>query len=242
MAALLAPPRRQGLLVGLGRPALPLAARGRGDRVDRLVVLLHRARQPPRSRRRSERDAARGVGGEVVGDPRRRLLPGREVPVAPETLPEPLYWFKWEAYTTWLSGFALLVVVYYAHASTFLVDRSVADLDDWRGDRDLDRRPRARVARLRRPLPRCSGATSGCSRSPCRGFVVLAAWGAAELFAPRAAYIQVGAMLGTIMVAQRLLRDHPGALGARPREAGGPRARPALERAAASSARCTTTT
>src|SRR6266851_4286433 len=32
--------------------------------------------------------------------------------VAPETLPEPLHWFKWEAYTTWLSGFALLVVVY----------------------------------------------------------------------------------------------------------------------------------
>src|SRR5713226_6709756 len=31
--------------------------------------------------------------------------------VAPETLPEPLHWFKWEAYTTWLSGFALLVVV-----------------------------------------------------------------------------------------------------------------------------------
>ena len=46
----------------------------------------------------------------------------------PERLPEPLYWFKWEAYTTWLSGFALLVVVYYAHASSFLVDPSVADL------------------------------------------------------------------------------------------------------------------
>ena len=48
--------------------------------------------------------------------------------VAPEKLPDKLYWFKWEAYTTWLSGFALITVVYYAHASTFLVDPSVADL------------------------------------------------------------------------------------------------------------------
>src|SRR5215218_8203800 len=48
--------------------------------------------------------------------------------VAPETLPEPLHWFKWEAYTTWLSGFALLIVLYYTDADTYLVDRSVADL------------------------------------------------------------------------------------------------------------------
>ena len=46
----------------------------------------------------------------------------------PRRLPDPLHWFKWEAYTTWLSGFALLIVVYFAHASTFLVDPSVADL------------------------------------------------------------------------------------------------------------------
>src|SRR5215510_13017127 len=48
--------------------------------------------------------------------------------VAPRTLPSPLHWFKWEAYTTWLSGFTLLVVLYYANASTYLVDRSVADI------------------------------------------------------------------------------------------------------------------
>src|SRR5262245_42456984 len=48
--------------------------------------------------------------------------------VAPRTLPSPLHWFKWEAYTTWLSGFTLLVVLYYANAATYLVDRSVADI------------------------------------------------------------------------------------------------------------------
>src|SRR6059058_1227711 len=46
--------------------------------------------------------------------------------VAPHALPEPLYWFKWEAYTTWLSGFALFVVVYFLHAQTMLVDPAVA--------------------------------------------------------------------------------------------------------------------
>src|SRR5476651_2287753 len=56
-------------------------------------------------------DAARGVGGEaweVHGGGFYRVEKFRAVP---DPLPEPLYWFKWEAYTTWLSGFALLIVV-----------------------------------------------------------------------------------------------------------------------------------
>ena len=48
--------------------------------------------------------------------------------VVPDELPEPLHWFKWEAYTTWLSGFGLLVVLYYANADTYLIDKSVADI------------------------------------------------------------------------------------------------------------------
>ncbi|HBU52560.1 MAG TPA: hypothetical protein DEB45_15015, partial [Alteromonas australica] len=40
-------------------------------------------------------------------------------------MPETLHWFKWEAYTTWLSGFALLVLVYYFGASAYLIDPSV---------------------------------------------------------------------------------------------------------------------
>src|SRR6266536_215859 len=76
-------------------------------------------------------DAKRGVGGEsweIHGGGFYRIEKFR---VAPERLPEPLHWFKWEAYTTWLSGSALMIVVYYAHASTFLVDKSVADLSSW---------------------------------------------------------------------------------------------------------------
>ena len=48
--------------------------------------------------------------------------------VAPARMPDELTWFKWEAYTTWLSGFALLVVVYYLGAELFLIDKSVLDL------------------------------------------------------------------------------------------------------------------
>ena len=48
--------------------------------------------------------------------------------VAPARMPDELTWFKWEAYATWLSGFALLVLVYYLGAELYLIDKSVLDL------------------------------------------------------------------------------------------------------------------
>src|ERR1700683_5488351 len=48
--------------------------------------------------------------------------------VAPSRIPDHLTWFKWEAYTTWLSGFSLLVVTYYLSADMFFIDRSVVDI------------------------------------------------------------------------------------------------------------------
>ncbi|HVY50578.1 MAG TPA: urate hydroxylase PuuD [Devosia sp.] len=53
--------------------------------------------------------------------------------VAPDFLPEHLTWFKWESYFTWLSGFALLVVVYYFGADLLLIDRHVLDVPAWAG-------------------------------------------------------------------------------------------------------------
>jgi uncharacterized membrane protein len=116
-------------------------------------------------------------------------------------MPEPLHWFKWEAYTTWLSGFALFVVLYYTDAGTRLIDPSVADLSTGEAValsvvgivlawvvydllcRTLGQRSQAALAVVG------------------TGLVALAAWGAGELFAARAAYLQVGVMLGTIMAA-----------------------------------------
>jgi uncharacterized membrane protein len=51
--------------------------------------------------------------------------------VAPEFLPEHLTWFKWESYATWLSGFAMLVIVYYVGADLYLIDRNVLDVPNW---------------------------------------------------------------------------------------------------------------
>lgn len=51
--------------------------------------------------------------------------------VAPDFLPEHLTWFKWESYWTWISGFMLLVVVYYFGADLFLIDRHVLDVPNW---------------------------------------------------------------------------------------------------------------
>ena len=53
--------------------------------------------------------------------------------VAPEFLPEHLTWFKWESYFTWISGFVLLVVVYYFGADLFLIDKHVLDVPNWAG-------------------------------------------------------------------------------------------------------------
>jgi uncharacterized membrane protein len=51
--------------------------------------------------------------------------------VAPASMPGDLVWFKWESYATWLSGFALLCLVYYLGADLFLVDPNVLDIPVW---------------------------------------------------------------------------------------------------------------
>jgi uncharacterized membrane protein len=147
-----------------------------------------------------DRDTARGVGGEAWEIHGGGFYRVEKFRVAPETLPEPLYWFKWEAYTTWLSGFALLVVVYFAHPQNFLVDPTVADLANWEAIA-------VAVGGLvvawvvYDGLCRVLGRNELALAAALIGFVALAAWVAGELLAPRAAYVEVGAMLGTIMAA-----------------------------------------
>jgi uncharacterized membrane protein len=73
-------------------------------------------------------DLPEGVGGEawqVHGGGFYRIM---KFLVAPKAMPDKLTWFKWEAYATWLSGFMLVVIVYYLDADLFLVDKSVLDL------------------------------------------------------------------------------------------------------------------
>ena len=153
-------------------------------------------------RPREQRDVDDGVGGEsweIHGGGFYRIS---KFTVAPRELPEPLHWFKWEAYTTWLSGFALLVVLYYFDAETYLIDPSVRDISAG-----------AAITLSLLGL----GAAWVLYDVACRviriealmavflfGLVVASAYAASEVFSGRAAYLQVGAMLGTIMAANVL--------------------------------------
>ncbi|MGH2921140.1 MAG: urate hydroxylase PuuD, partial [Gaiellaceae bacterium] len=129
--------------------------------------------------------------------------------VAPEALPEPLHWFKWEAYTTWLSGFALLVVLYYLDADTYLVDRSVADLGvGWAVAISVGLLALAWI--LYDVLCRILGSRQLLLAVALLVLVAAAAYGVGNLFSARAAPIQLGAMLGTMMAGNVLFVIIPG--------------------------------
>jgi len=143
--------------------------------------------------------AKRGVGGEAWEVHGGGFYRVEKYTVAPDRLPETLHWFKWEAYTTWLSGFGLFIAVYYSHASSYLIDKSVADLSSG-GAIAISIAGLAIAWLVYDGLCRAFARDEGVLAVLVFGFVCLAAWAAWELFAARAAYLQVGAMLGTVMV------------------------------------------
>jgi uncharacterized membrane protein len=125
----------------------------------------------------------------------------RKYQVAPSAMPDQLHWFKWEAYFTWISGFSLLVLIYYVGAQSFLIDPAKAALS-----------PAAAIG-----IGLAAQALGWLvydllCRSPLKSsnlvlgvwwFVTLlfAAVALDALFNSRAAYLHVGAMIGTVMVA-----------------------------------------
>ena len=144
-------------------------------------------------------DAERGVAGEYWGVHGGGFYHSQKYRVAPPKLPEHLHWFKWEAYTTWLSGFALLVVLYWLDADTRLIDPAVADLSPWQA---------AALSAAGLVLAwlaydaACRGLRDDRFVAVAVGVLVaLSAFASGELFAARASFLQVGAMLGTIMAA-----------------------------------------
>jgi uncharacterized membrane protein len=146
-----------------------------------------------------EADSERGVGGEAWEIHGGGFYQVQKYRVAPRTLPEPLHWFKWEAYTTWLSGFSLLIVLYYVNANTYLIDKSVADLRPWQA---IAISVGLLVAGWLVYDALCRLVRSDVAiGAVLLVLVTLAAWGVSHLFAGRAEYIQIGAMLGTMMAA-----------------------------------------
>jgi uncharacterized membrane protein len=119
--------------------------------------------------------------------------------VVPRELPDPLHWFKWEAYTTWLSGFALLVVLYYLDADAYLVDRSVADLDAWQAVA-ISLALLVLSWFIYDGLCRVLGERELLLALALLAFIAVSAYAVSEVFAARALPIQLGAMIGTMMV------------------------------------------
>ena len=121
-----------------------LAAFHYRHRLDRFLVLFHLARQSPRSAEASSRTQRRVSAAKLWSVHGGGFYHAQKYKVAPRQLPETLHWFKWEAYTTWLSGMFLLVLVYWYGAEVYL-DRS-------RGCRDVgvDCRCVGRCVRRRR--------------------------------------------------------------------------------------------
>ena len=78
---------------------------------------------------RKHTDLSEGVSGEEWQVHGGGFYHVQKYMVAPAALPEHLIWFKWESYATWLTGFAMLCVVYYAGADLYLIDRNVLDIE-----------------------------------------------------------------------------------------------------------------
>ena len=157
-------------------------------------VLLDQSLRAPKDP--ADRDA--GVGGELWEVHGGGFYHVQKYVVAPRLLPEHLAWFKWEAYTTWLSGFALMLVLYYLEASSTLV-KPGGDLEPW-----------VAVVISIALLAAAWIAYDVLNRLTSDPrvlwpvlfvLVALAAWGSSELFSPRAAWLQLGAMIGTVMAA-----------------------------------------
>ncbi len=159
---------------------------------------------------------AKGVDGESWAVHGGGFYHFNKYRVAPPTLPALLHWSYWESYATWMSGFALLTVLYFVNASTFLVDPRV---HDWS--------PGAAIAGalaylvvgwivydgICRLVGRdAQGNVGGDTKVGVLVFVYVcvAAWIACHLFAGRAAFLLTGAMLATMMTANVAMVIIPG--------------------------------
>jgi uncharacterized membrane protein len=142
-----------------------------------------------------------GVGGEAWQVHGGGFYQMQKYVVAPPDLPKELTWFKYEAYSTWLSGFVLLALIYYLSADLFLIDPSVMGLPVWAailisvvslalGWVIYDQLCKSRL-----------GDNTALLCALGFVFIVAASWGYTQVFSGRGAYIQTGALIGTIMVA-----------------------------------------
>src|SRR5438132_404280 len=168
-------------------------------------IALDQSLRPPK-REGAEAEGGGGEAWEIHGGGFYRVEKYR---IAPRTLPAPLAWFKWEAYTTWLTGFALMVLLYYVDPTQYLMDPNRPRFQGWElvtaslailffGWLAYDLLSRSLASNER-------GLTIAIAV-----LVIIIAALSGYLFSPRGAFIQVGATLGTWMAANVFFTIIPG--------------------------------
>ena len=129
----------------------------------------------------------------------------RKYLVAPERMPEHLTWFKWESYATWLSGAAMLILVYWHRADLFLIDPAKIDWAPWQG---------MAISAASLTLgwliyDRACKSRLGDYPAAFMALLLVAltamAWGYGQIFTDRAAFLHLGAYTATIMTANVFL-------------------------------------
>ncbi|MGB7989915.1 MAG: urate hydroxylase PuuD [Candidatus Methylophosphatis roskildensis] len=170
-------------------------------------VMLDNSLKPPKK----PEDAKRGVFGELWAVHGGGFYCSQKFLTGPkgEPLTHDLHWSKWEAYTTWLSGMTLLIVIYWIGAASYLIDAKVMALT-----------PLAAVGIslaflaagwvVYDLLCRNLMGRDGLLAALVFIFVVACDWLLHQVFSARGAYIHVGAMLGTMMVANVFFHIIPG--------------------------------
>jgi uncharacterized membrane protein len=143
--------------------------------------------------------AEKGISGDLWAIHGGGFYEVAKYKLAPPTIPTTLHWFKWEAYTTWITGFLLLSLMFYVGAESYLIDPRVKDLTQWQaislglgsivigvGSYELLVRTKLKDHGLVLALIL---------------FVIATAlsYGLTQVFSARGAYMHMGAILGTIM-------------------------------------------
>ena len=155
-------------------------------------------------------DSEKGVSGELWSVHGGGFYHAQKYQVSPAELPTTLHWFKWEAYTTWISGMFLLILLYWYQADIYLIDASVLPIGKplavglglaslvigWFA---YDRLCHSRLGSNERLLAVVVSLS-----------LIVVAWLLCRIFSGRGAYMHFGAMLGTIMVANVFFVIIPG--------------------------------
>ena len=170
-------------------------------------VLLDNSLRPPAS----EDDVKRGVHGDYWAVHGGGFYHSQKYLTGPkdEPLTLDLHWSKWEAYTTWLSGMGLLAIIYWFGARTYLIDSNVLALSP---------APAVGISvafiaggwLIYDGLCRFLTGRESLLAALVFGLVMIADWGLFQIFGARAAYVHVGAMMGTMMVANVFFHIIPG--------------------------------